>query len=146
MKVEESVVVDAPRRRVWRLVADPARYERLLGDTTWRPQNGHRRTGARYDVRTRVGAAELGGTVEIVEWTDGYDLAWASVRGLSQRGRWRLRDHTSGGTELRLRIYYEAPGGLLGIPGLLAYLTSAFIVRRRVRDWLDILRTEAETR
>lgn len=146
MRVEESVVVDAPRRRVWRLVAEPSRYHRVFDDTNWRRLNGHRGDGARYEVHTRVGAAELGGTVEITEQTEGYDLAWVSVRGLDQRGRWRLRDHPSGGTELTLRVYYEAPGGFLGIPGLLAELTSAFLVRARVRDWLENLKTEAETR
>ena len=39
----------------------------------------------------RVGAAEMGGLVEIVEFSEPLDMAWSSVTGVDQRGRWRLR-------------------------------------------------------
>jgi uncharacterized membrane protein len=143
MKVEQSVVVHAPRQRIWRLVAEPARYPRILEGTTWRSHNGHRGLGARYDVRTRVGSAQVGGQVEVSELEPGYDLAWVSVTGLDQRGRWRLREHPAGGIEVTLRLRYASPGGLLG---LLADLTSSALVRARMREWLDHLKTLAEAR
>lgn len=147
MRVEETVHVEAGRRRVWRLVADPARYRRLFGGTSWQPlEGGKGAVGSTYEVHTEVGAAQLGNTIEIVERTEGYDLAWVSVRGLDQRGRWRLRDNPEGGTDVTLRVYYEAPGGFLGIPGFLADLASAPLVRGRVRDWLATIKTEAEDR
>ena len=48
--------------------------------------------GARYRILFRVGAAEVGGLVEVVEFDAPYDLAWTSVTGLDHRGRWRLRE------------------------------------------------------
>ena len=149
MKVEESVRIGAPRGRVWRLLARPEEYGERLAGLTWKPGNGARaggpEVGSRYDVWTRVGAAQLGGTVEIVERVEGYDLAWVSVRGVDQRGRWRLREHPDGGLELTLRVYYQAPGGWLGVPGLLADLAAARLVRSLVRDWLAAVRRAAES-
>ena len=48
--------------------------------------------GARYRMLFRVGSAEVGGLIEIVEWDPPCELAWTSVTGVDQRGRWRLRD------------------------------------------------------
>ena len=39
----------------------------------------------------RVGSAEVGGLIEVVEFSPDCDLAWNSVTGIDQRGRWRLR-------------------------------------------------------
>ena len=44
----------------------------------------------------RVGSAEVGGLVEIVECDEPRDLAWTSVTGIDQRGRWRLRERVAG--------------------------------------------------
>ena len=54
----------------------------------------------------RVGAAEIGGLIEVVEWDEGRDLAWTSVLGIDQRGRWRLRE----------RPRTAAPGSSSGWP------------------------------
>ena len=40
----------------------------------------------------RVGSAEVGGLIEVVECVPNRDLAWTSVTGIDQRGRWRLRE------------------------------------------------------
>ncbi len=144
MKLERTVLIQAPRRRVWRLIAEPARYAGLLAGTTWRSHNGHRGVGARYEMRAQVGAAQIGGTIEVIEKVEGYDLAWVSVKGLDQRGRWRLRDHPDGGVEVTLRIRYAAPGG--GVLGLLADLTSSRLVGARMGEWVETLKTQAEVK
>ena len=48
--------------------------------------------GSRYRMRMHVGSADVGGLVEVVELDENRDLAWTSVTGIDQRGRWRLRD------------------------------------------------------
>ena len=45
--------------------------------------------GARYRMLMRVGSAEVGGLIEVVEFAAERDLAWNSVTGIDQRGRWR---------------------------------------------------------
>ena len=42
-------------------------------------------------------------------------MAWTSVTGIDQRGRWRLREQDDGTTKVTLRLAYQAPGGLLGM-------------------------------
>ena len=70
--------------------------------------------GARYSIHLRVGSAEVGGLVEIVEFDEPADLAWTSVTGIDQRLRWRLRETDDARTRVTLRLAYDAPGGLLG--------------------------------
>ena len=64
----------------------------------------------------RVGSADIGGLVEIVECDEPADLAWTSITGIDQRGRWRLRETpTTAARKVTLRLSYGAPGGLLGM-------------------------------
>ena len=46
--------------------------------------------GARYSMRMRVGSADVGGLIEIVEYDENRDMAWTSITGIDQRGRWRV--------------------------------------------------------
>ena len=66
----------------------------------------------------RVGSAEVGGLIEIVEWNEQRDMAWSSVLGVDQRGRWRLRELDDGRTRVELRFAYGVAGA--GIPGWIA--------------------------
>ena len=63
----------------------------------------------------RVGAADVGGLIEIVEWQPEGDMAWSSVTGVDQRGRWRLRDLGDDRTRVTFRFAYGVAGG--GITG-----------------------------
>ena len=73
------------------------------------------RLGARYSMRMKVGSAEVGGVVEVVEFDEPGDLSWTNVTGIDQRGRWRLRETSDGRTRVTLRLSYDAPGGVLGM-------------------------------
>ena len=57
-----------------------------------------------------VGSADVGGLIEIVEFDDGRDLAWTSVTGIDQRGRWRMRETPDGRTRVTLRPELRRPG------------------------------------
>jgi len=143
MRVEEQIVVEAPARRVWDVVTDPANYQDFMaGITRWETQGEvDRGLGARYAMRMEVGSAEVGGLIEVVEFDEPRDMAWTSVTGLDQRGRWRLRERERGRTVVSLRVSYQAPGGLLAT---LADRASAPLVRRNLRDSLANLKRDLE--
>jgi uncharacterized membrane protein len=58
----------------------------------------------------RVGAAEVGGLIEIVEWSECRELAWVSVMGVDQRGRWRIRNLDDGRSRVEFRFAYGVAG------------------------------------
>lgn len=68
----------------------------------------------------RIGSAEIGGLIEVVEWAPACDLAWTSVTGLDQRGRWRLRDTGRGSTRVEVRLAYGVAGAGAGLTGWIA--------------------------
>jgi uncharacterized membrane protein len=123
MRVAERIAIDAPCELVWEQVADPARYLHFMSGVTRWEVVGKQRTGlgARYRMLLRVGSAEVGGLIEIVEFVPERDLAWTSVTGVDQRGRWRLRSRPESGTEVELRLQYGVAGS-----GLLGWLAERF--------------------
>jgi fatty-acyl-CoA synthase len=116
MRVNESIHIAAPPEEIWPLVCDPHGMVGLIEGVTRWEIDGDIETGlgARYVMRMRVGSAEIGSTIEVVEFDEGRDMAWTSVLGITQRGRWRLRESSDGGTTVELRLTYQAPGGVLG--------------------------------
>lgn len=148
MRVNSSVIVRAPRALVWEQVEEPGNYLRFMsGITRWELEGdggAKLNLGSRIRMLIRAGAAEVGGLIEIVECKTGSDMAWSSVTGIDQRGRWRLRDAGHGLTRVELRFSYGVAGG--GISGLLAERVAAPIMRRHLRRSLHRLKrlTEAE--
>lgn len=143
MRVEQHTRVTAPPERVWDFISEPLNYEHFMaGITRWDVQ-GERRTGAgaRYAMRMKVGSAEVGGLIEVVEFDRPHDLAWTSITGIDQRGRWRLRPRADGGTDVTLRLSYHAEGGLLGV---LADRFAAPIVGRNLKRSLAELKQALE--
>jgi uncharacterized membrane protein len=145
MRVGAAIDVAAPPALVWEFVTDPARYLHFMsGITRWEVTTEQDRgLGARYRTLMRVGSAEVGGLVEIVECDERRDLAWTSVTGIDQRGRWRLRELGTGArTRVELRIQYGVAGS--GIFGWLAEQVAAPAVRENLRRSLQELRRQAE--
>jgi uncharacterized membrane protein len=144
MRVAESITVTAPPELVWEAVSDPKRYLHFMSGVTRWSVVGEQETGlgARYRMLLRVGSAEVGGLIEIVEEIPERDLAWTSVTGIDQRGRWRLRERRPGLTEVELRFSYGVAGS--GIPGYLSELIAAPILRRRLRSSLLELKRRVE--
>lgn len=125
MRVSASTQVIAPIDRVWSIVSDPARALSFMSGVTRWEVEGERRTGlgARYRVLLRIGAAEIGGLIEMVEWDEPSEIAWSSVMGIDQRGRWRLRELPRGRTRVELRMAYGVAGA--GLSGWLAERLAA---------------------
>jgi uncharacterized membrane protein len=144
MRVAESIVVNAPAELVWEQVSDPGRALHFMSGITRWELAGEQRTGlgARYRMLMRVGSAEIGGLIEVVEFSPGCDLAWTSVTGIDQRGRWRLRGAGDGATRAELRLQYGVAGS--GILGWLAEQLAAPMVRGNIRRTLQQLKRAVE--
>jgi acyl-CoA synthetase (AMP-forming)/AMP-acid ligase II/uncharacterized protein YndB with AHSA1/START domain len=141
MRIERETTVDASRARVWEVVSDPGGYPAFFhGMTRFAPRDGvERGLGARFSMRMRVGSADVGGLVEIVEFDEPADMAWTSITGIDQRGRWRLREREDGRTRVVLRLSYGSPGGLLGA---VSDQVSKPMVARNLERTLHNLRLE----
>jgi uncharacterized membrane protein len=114
---------------VWAVVSDPERsLSYMSGVTRWEVVSDEPAgLGARYRMLLRVGSAEVGGLIEIVEWEEPCDLAWTSITGVDQRGRWRLRPAPGGRTRVEIRLAYGVAGS--GIGGWVAERVAAPMVR-----------------
>jgi uncharacterized membrane protein len=144
MRVSAKTQVNAPIERVWAIASDPTRALSFMsGVTRWEvasdPPTG---LGARYRMLLRVGSAEVGGLIEIVEWDRPYDFAWTSVTGLDQRGRFRMREGPGGHTRVELRLAYGVAGS--GLSGWLAEHIAAPTVRGHLRRSLQQLKRVVE--
>jgi uncharacterized membrane protein len=51
----------------------------------------------------------------VVEFDKARDLAWINITGVTQRGRFRLRDAGPRRTIVTFRLAYHSDGGLLGV-------------------------------
>ena len=114
VRIEQKVTVDAPRHLVWEYVTEPANYPVFMdGLTRWDVAGErHKGLGARYRMLIRVGAADVGGLIEIVEWQPAA-ATWPGARspGVDQRGRWSLRELGDGRTRVTFRFAYGVAGG-----------------------------------
>jgi uncharacterized membrane protein len=144
MRVAASTQIAVPIEKVWSIVSDPERALTFMsGITRWEvASDAPTGLGARYRMLLRVGSAEVGGLIEIVEWCEPTDLAWTSVMGIDQRGRFRLRETSAGRTRVELRLAYGVAGA--GLTGWLAERIAAPTVRGHVRRTVQQLKRLAE--
>jgi uncharacterized membrane protein len=117
MRASARTTIAAPIESVWAVVSDPGRALNFMsGVTRWEVVSEEPTgLGARYRMLMRVGSAEIGGLIEVVEWEPPRELAWTSLTGIDQRGRWRLRAAPGGRTRVEIRLAYGVAGaGLAG--------------------------------
>ncbi len=148
MRTVAALDVSAPPQAVWRVIADPQSYLHVMaGITRWEVCGEQRQgVGARYKMLMRVRSADIGGLIEIVEWDEPTELAWTSVTGLDQRGRWRLREQRTSShrprTRVELRLSYGVAGS--GLAGWLAEHLAAPTVAGHLRTSLRQLKRRVE--
>jgi uncharacterized membrane protein len=144
MRVGASIEISAPAEAVWEYVSDPERYLHFMsGVTRWEVVSDEPRgLGARYRMLFRVGSAEVGGLIEVIEYVECRDLAWTSVTGLDQRGRWRLRERVAGRTRVELRLSYGVAGA--GLFGSLAERVAVPTVRGHLERTVRQLKRQVE--
>ncbi|WP_102144511.1 SRPBCC family protein [Mycobacterium hubeiense] len=143
MRVERHCVIDADRDRVWKVVTDPDCYPEFISSLErWETiTEGPMRIGSRYTVHWKIGSVPIGGVVEVVEFDPSRDLAWIGITGVSQRGRFRLREAGDGRTRLTFRLAYESAGSILGF---IADRVAAREVGRNMDKTLTRLRNLVE--
>jgi uncharacterized membrane protein len=144
MRVNGDIEVAAPIELVWSIVTDPERVLSYMSGVTRWEVAGDEPTGlgARYQTLLRVGAAEVGGLIEVVEWMEPSEFAWTSVTGVDQRGRWRLRERPHDRTKVELRLAYGVAGA--GLIGWVAERVAAPTVSGHVRRTLRQLKRMVE--
>jgi len=144
MRVQRRIVVNADRDTVWKVLSEPDRYPSFLPHLErWETlTEGPARVGARYTVLWKIGSIPVGGIAEVVEFDKARDLAWINITGVTQRGRFRLRDAGPGRTVVIFRLAYSSEGGLLG---LIADRVAARWVGRRLAESLENLRRLVES-
>jgi len=144
MRVVATIDVSAPPEAVWEYVSDPERYLHFMsGVTRWEVVSDEPRgLGARYRMLMRVGSAEVGGLIEVIEYAEAGDLAWTSVTGLDQRGRWRLRRRPGGRTRVEFRLSYGVAGA--GFFGWLSEQIGAPTVRGHLQRSVRQLKRQVE--
>ncbi|MGB9183820.1 MAG: SRPBCC family protein [Solirubrobacteraceae bacterium] len=134
MRSSAHTAVSAPIETVWEIVSDPECVLSFMSAVTrWEVESDEPTgLGARYRMLMRIGSAEVGGLIEVVEWDPPYDLAWTSVTGIDQRGRWRLRSAPGGRTRVELRLAYGVAGA--GLAGWLAERIAGPAVSANLRS------------
>jgi uncharacterized membrane protein len=144
MRLKESIVVSASCRQIWDYLEDPANWLHFMSGVTRWEVRGELPSGlgARYRMLIKVGSAEVGGLVEMVEWDPPRDLAWNSVTGVDQRGRFRLRQVDEHRTRIEFRYSYGIAGS--GIPGLISEWVSAPTISSHLRRSLHQLKRQVE--
>lgn len=144
MRVSASTRISAPIDVVWGIVSDPASALNFMaGITRWEVAgDAPDGLGARYRMLFRVGSAEVGGLIEVVEWDPPFELAWTSVTGLDQRGRYRLRHVPGGQTRVELRLAYGVAGS--GLAGWVAERLAARTVTGHLRGTVQQLKRLVE--
>ena len=144
MRVEKDIRIDASREEIWEIVSRPDNYDRFWhGLTRLERKNEEEGLGARYALRMRIGSADIGGLIEIVERDESGDMAWTSITGIDHRARWRLRETDDGRSKVTLRLSWDSPGGLLGMA---ADRLGAPMVARVLEGTLKNLGLELEDR
>lgn len=143
MRVQRRSVIDVDRDTVWKLVSNPDCYPEFMADLErWETLSDEpAAVGSRYTVHWKIGSVPIGGVIEVVEFDDGRDLSWIGITGVSQRGRFRLRDADDGRTQVTFRLAYESAGNILG---LIADRVAARHVGRTMSQTLENLRSLAE--
>jgi uncharacterized membrane protein len=144
MRLSARTQINAPMEKVWSVVSDPERALSFMsGVTRWEvasdPPSG---LGARYRMLLRVGSAEIGGLIELVEWDEPCELAWTSVLGIDQRGRFRLRSLPGERTRVEFRLAYGVAGS--GLTGWLAERIAAPVVSGHMRRTVQQLKRLVE--
>ena len=133
MRTTAATVISAPVDTVWSVVSDPEQVLSFMsGITRWQVESEEPTgLGARYRMLLHIGSAEVGGLIEIVEWDPPRELAWTSITGVDQRGRWRLRPVSGGRTRAEIRLAAGVAGS--GIAGWVAERIAQPVVTSHLR-------------
>jgi uncharacterized membrane protein len=144
MRLSETTVVRAPAQQVWDYLSNPDNYLHFMSGVTRWEVEGEKRSGlgSRRRMLIKAGSAEIGGLIEMVEWSEPRDLAWTSISGVDQRGRLRLRPLDHERTKVEFRFAYGVAGA--GPIGWVAEMVAKPTLAKHLRTSLNQLKRQVE--
>ena len=138
MKVERKIEVAATPVEAFAKLSDVKVLASLLtGMMDWTATDEPNR----FRTVFRAGPAPLGGEIELEFWPESGTVTWHSTKGVSQMGRFLIREK-EGGSEVTFRIYYHLDGGL---PSRLSEWIFARTIDRFMREALNRLARSIES-
>ena len=113
----------------------------MKGLTRWEPAGDivHGKD-AEFDVVMKAGPANLGSIVHITGWTENKTIAWKSIEGFKQTGKWAFTKKGDT-TEATFDMDYELGGGIAG--KLLAKAADP-VVRMNLESSVTALKEQTE--
>src|ERR1051326_6993509 len=108
--VEERVTVPAPVAEVYQRWTDFARYPEFMEYV----QEVRPVGGGRYHWSGRLLGTKQEWNTELIDKQETQRLAWRSVQGLPQSATVTFEPLPNNQTEVRLRMEYTPPGGVIG--------------------------------
>lgn len=144
LSMEESIVIDGPRKEVWEQATDPASRPLWMTNVLEyeADREGRPEPGDRARVVSKVAGRRIESVDQVTEATPGESYAFEGVEGpFDYAFTWRFEDTDGGGT--RLTIRGETPG----LGGVFGKLGDPLVVRmfsRDVRGNLENLKTLIE--
>ncbi|HSR26064.1 MAG TPA: SRPBCC family protein [Candidatus Eisenbacteria bacterium] len=140
------IVIARDQGDVFAWVADYRNVASVLeGVERWEPLGETTAgVGARFDVAMRALGVPLANVLVLDRWEKPRAIGWRSESGLvGQTGGWRFQAR-SRGTDVRLSIAYQPPGGALGALGALLAGRMDGLVRGRLEEALARMKTTLE--
>lgn len=114
-RLADSIVIARLPEAAYALLSDVANYRLcFVGITRWEPVEGEELgVGTHIKVLMRSESIQAGGVIRITAIEANRLIAWESVRGIRQRGRWTIEPCPEG-TRLSIEIAYRLGGGVAG--------------------------------
>ena len=107
--------IEAPVATVFAYVDDHRNTTKYMKDLVkWQPTTDvtHGR-GAKFAVGMKAGPTTLNSVVDINAWTENKTIAWTSLEGFKQTGRWSFKAQGDR-TDVTFDMEYEFGGGIAG--------------------------------
>ncbi|MFZ0218224.1 MAG: SRPBCC family protein [Candidatus Dormiibacterota bacterium] len=142
-RLEVGIVIGRLPEEVFAWLSDYRHAARALdGVRRWEPLGKRTRgVGTRFAVEMATLGFAVATELEIDRWEVPSTLGWHAVGGpVRVQGLWRLEPHPAG-TDVRLAIDYEPPGGALGALGA---RSLERIGRHRLHSGLEVMRDALE--
>ena len=141
-RITISETIDAPVESVFAYVDDYRNTTKYMKDLVkWKPStNVTHGKGAKFDSAMKAGPSTLNSAIDITTWTENRTIAWRSISGFKQTGKWSFKSHGDQ-TEATFEMEYEFGGG---IAGRMLGRAAEPIVRQNLQTSVRTLKSQAE--
>lgn len=135
-------VIDAPVDTVFAYIDDYKNTTKYMRDLTkWEPAGDKvHGKGARFDVAMKAGPKTLDSVIEMNQWAENKVIAWKSISGFKQNGKWEF-EAKGKGTEVTFDMDYDFGGG---IAGKMLGKVAEPVVRVNIKKSVETLKVQAE--